>query len=133
MDLADFPNLKELDLDSTAVTGDIRDISENDFSSLEELILPHGAYGVSGYKLQRISDGPELIRAVYLLSKQRPALMDMDGFLESYRKILLSGMTLRSQRQMFKIYRHSTLYLFKRDLALDIDGQTMSGEETLVK
>ncbi len=27
-----------------------------------------------GYEFQRISDGPNLIRAVYLLSKQRPAL-----------------------------------------------------------
>jgi hypothetical protein len=42
MDLADFPHLKELDLEGTAVTGDIRDIGKNDFSSLEHLKLPHG-------------------------------------------------------------------------------------------
>ncbi len=53
MDLADFPHLKELVFDNTAyagdeyfrataVTGDIRDIGENDFSSLEVLTLPKG-------------------------------------------------------------------------------------------
>ncbi len=42
MDLADFPHLKELDLCGTAVTGDIRDIGDNDFSSLEDLYLPKG-------------------------------------------------------------------------------------------
>ena len=74
MDLADFPHLKELDLDDTAVTGDIRDIGNNDFSSLEELDLPHGVYGGMGYEFQRISDGPDLVRALYLLKKQHPAL-----------------------------------------------------------
>ena len=74
MDLADFPHLKELDLLRTAVTGDIRDIGENDFSSLKELTLPKGVYGGNKYELQRISDVTELVRAVYLLKKQRPAL-----------------------------------------------------------
>lgn len=74
MDLADFPRLKELKLGKTAVTGDIRDIGENDFSSLEQITLPEGVYGGKGYELQRISDAPELMRAVYLLRKQRPTL-----------------------------------------------------------
>jgi hypothetical protein len=74
MDLADFPHLKVLYLDRSAVTGDIRDIGENDFSSLEELILPKSVYGGNGHELQRISDAPKLVRAVYLLSKQRPTL-----------------------------------------------------------
>jgi hypothetical protein len=74
MDLADFPHLKVLHMDGTAVTGDIRDIGENDFSSLESLILPKGVYGGKGYELQRISDGPDVVRAVYLLNNQRPAL-----------------------------------------------------------
>ena len=62
MDLADFPHLKSyLNFTrQTAVTGDIRDIGENDFSSLQHLALPKGVYGGSGYKLQRISDGPNL-------------------------------------------------------------------------
>jgi hypothetical protein len=73
MDLADFPQLKELDFEYTAVTGDIRDIG-NDFSSLEYLDLPHGVYGGKGYEFQRISDGPDVVRAVYLLKKQRSML-----------------------------------------------------------
>jgi len=74
MDLADFPHLNELNLTGTAVTGDIRDIGENDFSSLEHLILPKSVYGGHGYEFLRISDGPDLVRAVYLLLKQRPGL-----------------------------------------------------------
>ncbi len=74
MDLADLPHLKVLNLCHSAVKGDIRDIGENDFSSLEELKLPSGVYGGIGYKLQRISDGPDVVRAVYLLKKQRPAM-----------------------------------------------------------
>jgi hypothetical protein len=74
MDLADFPHLKELDLRYTAVTGDIRDIGANDFSSLEKLSLPEGVYGCSGYKFQRISEANDLVRTLYLLKKQHPAL-----------------------------------------------------------
>jgi hypothetical protein len=90
MDLADFPCLKKLDLHDTAVTGDIRDIGENDFSSLGKLnfrwsygevfVLPEGVYGGKKYKLQRISDGPDLVRAVYLLLKQHPALYTRDWY-----------------------------------------------------
>jgi hypothetical protein len=69
MDLADFPHLKMLDLVDTAVTGDIRDIGEHDFSSLELLFLPDGVY-----EFQHIVDGPDLIRTFYHLKKQRPAL-----------------------------------------------------------
>jgi hypothetical protein len=79
MDLADFPHLKELELEDTAVTGDIRDIGENGFSFLEQLKLPRGVYGANCCDLQRISDGPEFIRSVYLFGKQRPALK-MDGW-----------------------------------------------------
>jgi hypothetical protein len=74
MELSDFPHLKVLDLGDTAVTGDIRDVSENDFISLECLHLPGGVYGGHGYELHRISDGPNVVRAVYLLKKQRPSL-----------------------------------------------------------
>jgi hypothetical protein len=74
MDLADFPHLKELELEDTAVAGDIRDIGENHFSSLESLNLPETVYGGKGYEFQRISDGPGVTRAVYLLKKQRPEL-----------------------------------------------------------
>jgi hypothetical protein len=77
MDLADFPCLKELNLRDTPVTGDIRDIGENDFSSLEQLSLPKGVYGGMGYEFQLISDALDLVRAVYLFHKQRPGLIDI--------------------------------------------------------
>jgi hypothetical protein len=64
MDLADFPRLKVLNLFGTAVTGDIRDIDGNDFSSLEELNLPKGVFGNP--------DGPDLMRALNLFKRQRP-------------------------------------------------------------
>ncbi len=76
MVLADFPHLKKLDLEGTAVTGDIRDIGDNDFSSLEQLNIPKGVYGGDGYHLLRITDAPDLFRALYLLNKQRPNLID---------------------------------------------------------
>ncbi len=72
MDLADFPHLNELDLDKTAVTGDIRDIGENDFSSLEHesLTLPKGVYCGRGYEFERISDAPQLVSTIYQVNTQ---------------------------------------------------------------
>jgi hypothetical protein len=87
MDLADFPNLKVLNLLRTAVTGDIRDIGEHDFPSLEQLILPKSVYGGDGYELQRISDASDLIKAAYLLKKQRPALKMQDLYQDWYGKL----------------------------------------------
>jgi hypothetical protein len=80
MDLADFPHLKLLRLQYTAVTGDIRDIGENCFTSLERLILPQTVYGGRFHEFQRISDAPDLMRAVYLLKKRRPALLDIESW-----------------------------------------------------
>ena len=77
MSLANLPRLQRLNLDKTAVSGDIRDIGENDFASLKHLTLPKAVYGGNGYELQRISDGPEIIIALYLLEKQRPGLLDI--------------------------------------------------------
>jgi hypothetical protein len=74
MDLADFPHLKTLNLIETAVTGDIHDIAERDFPSLEQLNLPKGVYGGNGYEFQRISDAPDVARAIYIFKKQRPTL-----------------------------------------------------------
>ena len=76
MDLADFPHLKELHLPGTAVTGDIRDINTNDFSSLEYLAPPKNVYGGWGYELQRISDAPDLMRALNHFNKKRPNVID---------------------------------------------------------
>ena len=75
MDLADFPRLKTLDLDFTAVTGDIRDFGEQDFSALEKLTLPPGVYGGYGYEFQGISDAPDVINSLYSIKKQRPTLL----------------------------------------------------------
>ena len=80
MDLADFPHLKELDLDDTAVSGDIRDIGENDFLSLESLNLPERVYGGIGYGLENISDALDLIGALYFLKQQRPALSMLEDW-----------------------------------------------------
>ncbi len=84
MDLADFPHLKELDLRGTTVTGDIRDIGENDFSSIKILTLPRGVYGGSGYEFQRIADGHDLVRAVYFFKQQRPKLSFCKDLYEGY-------------------------------------------------
>jgi hypothetical protein len=69
-DMADFPHLKELTLIGTALTGDIRDIGDNDFSSLEQLTLP----SATDHKFQRISDATDLVRTLHLIKKRRPTL-----------------------------------------------------------
>ncbi|KAK1744505.1 hypothetical protein QTG54_005038 [Skeletonema marinoi] len=80
MDLADFPRLKELHLDETAVTGDVREIGEQDFLALETLVLPDGVYGGKGYEFQNISDAADVAKAVYSIKKQRPSLLLEDWY-----------------------------------------------------
>ena len=80
MDLADFSSLKKLDLGWTAVTGDIRDICENDFPFLEELTLPNGVNGGVEHEFQRISDVTDVIRILYLFQKQRPEVVLKDWY-----------------------------------------------------
>jgi hypothetical protein len=75
MDMADFPCLKELNLNNTAVRGDVRKIRENDFAKLTQLDLPEGAYGGKGYEFQHVSDAPDLIRTLYLFKKNHPTLL----------------------------------------------------------
>eukprot|EP00573_Skeletonema_grethae_P009493 CAMPEP_0201710096 /NCGR_PEP_ID=MMETSP0578-20130828/58449_1 /ASSEMBLY_ACC=CAM_ASM_000663 /TAXON_ID=267565 /ORGANISM="Skeletonema grethea, Strain CCMP 1804" /LENGTH=439 /DNA_ID=CAMNT_0048199107 /DNA_START=320 /DNA_END=1640 /DNA_ORIENTATION=+ len=76
MDLADFPNLMELDLWGTNnVSGDIRDIGERDFLALDQLILPKGICGGRGFEFQLISDAPDVISTLYSIMKQRPVLL----------------------------------------------------------
>mmetsp|Transcript_25753 Transcript_25753/g.43680 ORF Transcript_25753/g.43680 Transcript_25753/m.43680 type:complete len:420 (+) Transcript_25753:95-1354(+) len=75
MDLADFPRLKELNLRETYVTGDIRDVGERDFPTLELLALPSSVYGGPGHEFQRISDAPGIIRTLYSIKRQRPNLL----------------------------------------------------------
>ena len=75
MELADFPRLKELHLMHTRMTGDIRDIGERDFPTLELLTLPSSVYGGPGHEFQRISDAPGIIRTLYSIKRQRPNLL----------------------------------------------------------
>lgn len=65
MDLADFPRLTHLNLKNTSVTGDVREISENDFLRLKCIILPKTVVGGWGYQFQQISDVPSVINALY--------------------------------------------------------------------
>ena len=76
MDLADFPHLKELDLYGTAVTGDVRDIGEDDFSDLESLALPESVHGGVCYTFQLISEVPSTMQAIHLLLQRNPTLFD---------------------------------------------------------
>jgi hypothetical protein len=79
MDLADFPQLKALNLYNTAVTGDVRDIGENDFTNLEKLRFPFGVVGGMGFKFQRVADAPSVVNAYYRLAKRAKPLCDYDG------------------------------------------------------
>jgi hypothetical protein len=75
MDLADFPHLKDLNLDETAVTGDIRDIGAHDFTSLETLYLPEGVVGGDEYEFRHVSDVPSVMQAIYQLMKRTPPIL----------------------------------------------------------
>ena len=71
MALADFPHLKVLKLPcNSSVTGDVRHIRENDFPKLEELYLPESVYGGDRNEFMRLSDGKDLISAIYSIKNQ---------------------------------------------------------------
>lgn len=70
MDLADFPRLTHLNLKSTAVTGDVREISGNDFLRLRRIILPKTVVGGWGYHFQSISEVPSVVNALYQCVKR---------------------------------------------------------------
>eukprot|EP00984_Skeletonema_dohrnii_P002901 scaffold983_cov96-Skeletonema_dohrnii-CCMP3373.AAC.8 len=74
MDLADFPHLKVLDLRSTYVHGDIRNIGANDFKALEELFLPRTVYGGSRYEFQSIAEVSVFMSQIYPLAKRFSSL-----------------------------------------------------------
>jgi hypothetical protein len=76
MDLADFSLLKELNLYNTSVTGDVRNIRENDFTNLENIRLPFGVVGGYGYKFQHIADAPSVANAYYRLAKRAKSLRE---------------------------------------------------------
>jgi hypothetical protein len=75
MDLADFPYLTKLHLIETAVTGDIREVGDQDFSALIDLYLPYTVYGGRGHEFQRISDTYDVISTIYSIKKQRPTVL----------------------------------------------------------
>jgi len=67
MDLSDFPKLGELHLIEIGVQGDVRDIRDYDFPSLEDLSLPESVVGGEGHEFHSISDVPEVMQAIYRL------------------------------------------------------------------
>ena len=79
MDLADFPHMRELHLIDVAVTGDVRDIGENDFTHLEQLSLPKGVVGGTDHKFLRISDVPEVMQAIYRLKDRVLSYYEWDS------------------------------------------------------
>ena len=74
MTLADFPKLQKIDLTGTKVTGDIREIGPNDFSSIKkEMELCYTPiYG--GGTLMKIEDAPEVMLAHHNLKKRNQSL-----------------------------------------------------------
>jgi len=80
MDLADFPHLKHLHLSDTVVTGDIRDIDEQDFSALNYLFLPKTVYGGSCYEFRRISEVSECVNVIDRIRRKRDKSMFTPGY-----------------------------------------------------
>ena len=80
MDLADFPHLRELSLYYTEVTGDIRDISGNDFPALDDIFLPKTVAGGERYEFQRISEVPSFMQAIHLLIQREKKVTVFGGF-----------------------------------------------------
>eukprot|EP00986_Skeletonema_menzelii_P011060 scaffold5571_cov102-Skeletonema_menzelii.AAC.2 len=74
MDLANFPNLKSLTLHQTKVTGQLRDIGDDDFPMLEVLKLPSTVVGGNRYEIQRVAQAKELIDELLPLRRKRPEL-----------------------------------------------------------
>ena len=79
MELADFPHMRELHLIDVVVTGDVRDIGENDFPHLEQLSLPKGVVGGTDHKFLRISDVPEVMQAIYRLKDRVLSYYEWDS------------------------------------------------------
>jgi len=91
MDTAVFPRLKKLDLNSTKVTGDIRDIGRKDFPALESLALPRTVHGGVGYEFQRISDVPSLMHTIHLLLQRIPTLFENSSLSGAFSWSLSEG------------------------------------------
>jgi len=69
-----------LHLRRTKVTGDIRDIGEDDFPALESLDLPYTVHGCVYHTFQLMSDVPSFMHAIHLLLQRNPTLFKEDSF-----------------------------------------------------
>ncbi|CAJ1935191.1 unnamed protein product [Cylindrotheca closterium] len=72
MSLSKFPHLEELSLLRTKITGDIRDIGDNDFVALKK--VDFGGYVYGGGHMDRIEDAADLMLARYRMKKRSPSL-----------------------------------------------------------
>lgn len=84
MDLADLPRLRKMDLLRTDVTGDIRNIHEDDFPAMESLRLPMGVVGGDCYEFQLISDVPKFMHTIHTLQQRTPTLFDPNLLLDAF-------------------------------------------------
>ncbi len=76
MDLSDFPLLKSLQLPCCSlITGDVRNIGEDDFPMLKELSIGSGIVGSEYHKFQRIADAPSVMQAIHRLKQRDPPLL----------------------------------------------------------
>ena len=68
-DLCDFVSLKQLDVNETAVRGDVSELGPGDLSSLEQC-----AVSESGTTLHKIADAEPVMAALHRVSKTHPRL-----------------------------------------------------------
>ncbi|KAL3934211.1 MAG: hypothetical protein SGBAC_010023 [Bacillariaceae sp.] len=66
--LAKFPRLKKVILCRTKITGNIRDIGEDDFVALASVSFPAGVYG--GEIIHRIEDAPDIMHLWHRLKRR---------------------------------------------------------------
>ena len=91
MDLADFPRLRGLNLSLTEVTGDIRDISENDFPALKSIRLPKTVAGGVGYEFQHTSEVPSFMQAIHLLIQRNSMMFHKERLSSAFDWALSEG------------------------------------------
>jgi len=70
MDLAQMPFLEELNLCETRVTGDIRDVTEQDFVRLQSLEVTQPIFG--GGPLSSVSQAKDVMQARYHIKRRIP-------------------------------------------------------------
>lgn len=80
MDTADFPLLSCLNLIETAVMGDVRQIGDRDFPSLQRLHLPVGVYGSPERPFERVADAAEVMNALCRLKQRNGTVINGGGF-----------------------------------------------------